>query len=253
MIALNETNEYAAEVPFTLPLASDPLTGLTGHTFVLGEVQIKLPSDPNNWVNVAINKIVEKGYGRFCARLTAPQCTTAGIVPILANVAGSSEQPFFGVETIGELGGDVPVGGTGYIVFYLPDAIDPVYGAPISNADFTASGTLRICLPDDVYRDATVGEKAAVINLGNGGYAFPLTTTHTVKKGKVFIYAEYPNAQRFEDYVVVLGVGASATTPPSSPTLVASSSTATSAVVSSVDHVTAALERLCEYSKRKAA
>lgn len=252
MIALNETNEYAAEIPFTLPLASDPLTGLTGHTFVLGEVQIRLPG-AGSWVNVAVTKIVEKGYGRFCARLTADQCTTAGPVALLANVAGSAEQPYVGVETIGQLGGDIAVGGEGYIFIYLPDETDPVYGAPVSDADFTASGTLRICLPNDVYRDATTSEKAAVLNLGNGCYAFPLTSNLTGTRGKVFIYAEYPGAQRFEDYSTILGLGsAPVVTPPSpTPAPVTSSSVATT-LATEIDHTTAAIARLCEYAKVKA-
>lgn len=245
MIALNETQEYAAEVAFTLPLDSDPLTGLTGWTFTLGEVQIKLPG-AGSWINVAVNKIVEKGYGRFAARLTAAQTTTAGIVAIKVSVTNT--QPFFGYETIGTLGGDIPQNGTGYLLFYLPDSVDPVYGAPVSTANFSSSGTLRICLPDAAYRDCTSGEKASVINLGFGGYALPLDTTHTVKKGKAFIRAEYTGAQSFESYSTILGAEL-AVSVPTPPTPVTASVPITSPVSTYKDLLTAAVSRLCEYSK----
>lgn len=244
MIALNETNEYAAEVAFTLPLVSDPLTGLTGWTFTLGEVQVKLPGGA--WTNVAVNKIVEKGYGRYCARLTSSQTTTAGIVSILANVSGA--QPYFGVDTIGELGGDIPQLSTGYMPFYLPNETDPVYGAPVSTANFSSSGTLRICLPDAVYRDATTAEKAAVINLGNGGYLFTLDSSLTTKKGKAFLYASYTGAQRFEGYSTILGFGA-ATTSATTLTPISVPNTLTSPTSTLKDLITAAAGRLCEYSK----
>lgn len=250
MIALNETQEYAAEIPFTLPLAADPLTGLTGWAFTLGEVQIRLPG-AGSWINVAISKIVEKGYGRFCARLSAAQCATTGAVALLANVSGSSEQPYVGVETIGELGGDVLVGGTGFIFFYLPNSVDPVYGVPVSGADFVGAGTLRICLPNDVYRDATPSEKATVLNLGNGCYAFPLTTALTATRGKVFLYAEYPGAQRFEGYSMILGVGAAPGATPTSGSGGGSGFTPVRSPIDYgdpeyVDHILGALNRLPE-------
>jgi len=212
MIALNETLEYAAEIAFTLPSASDPLTGITGWTFTLGEVQIQLPTT-GVWTSVAVNKIVEKSYGRYCARLTSSQCLLPGIVPIVANITGSTEQPYFGYDVIGTLGGDVKVSDAGHILFYLPNANDPV-NAAITNANFSSAGTLRICLPDSAYRDATTAEKASVINLGFGGYAFPLTSEHTSKRGKAFLYAEYTGAQRFEGYTTILNAGEAPETEP---------------------------------------
>lgn len=242
MIALNETLEYAAEVPFTLPLAADPLTGLTGWVFTLGEVQIRLPG-AGSWINVATSKIVEKGYGRYCARLTSSQTTTAGTVAILANVAGATEQPYVGYETIGELGGDIPVSGSGYLLFYLPDATDPIYNPPITTANFAVSGTLRICLPNDVYRDCTLAEKNAVVNLGNGLYGFPLSGSLTATRGKTFLYAEYPSAQRFEGFTTILGVGSAPTVTPPSPTPLVAVSTTSPEYTS---HALAAVSRLCE-------
>lgn len=246
MIALNETNEYAAEVPFTLPLATDPLTGLTGHTFTLGEVQIKLPGSLV-WVNVAVNKIVEKGYGRFCARLTSAQTTTEGLVAIRASVTGT--QPYFGSETIGVLGGDIPINGAGYITFFLPDEFDPVYGSPIDTADFTSSGTLRVCLPDAAYRDCTPTEKASVVNLGFGGYALPIDVSLTPKAGKIFIYASYTGAQRFEDYSVILGTGVAPTEIIVGPDPIAVPTPATSPTSTLMDLIGNSINRLCEYSR----
>jgi len=250
MIGLNEVNEYAAEVTFTLPLASDPLTGVTGWSFTLGEVQVKLPGSAS-WINVAVNKIVEKGFGRFCARLTSSQCTTEGVVALVANLTGSTEQPYFGSETISTIGGDIAHNGTGYILFFLPNETDPIYGAPVTTADFTTTGVLKICLPDDVYRDATSGEKASVINLGFGGYALPITTTHTIKRGKIFIYVTYPGAQRFEDYSTILGIvpvtGSVIPSTPSLPVHVTSPISIDSPTY--IDHITHALNRLTQQFK----
>lgn len=248
MIALYETNEYAAEIPFTLPLASDPLTGLTGWSFTLGEVQIKLP-DSAFWINVAVGKIVEKGYGRFAARLTAAQTATAGIVTLRATVTGA--QPFFGYETIGVLGGDIPVEEDGQILFYLPDEVDPINNPAIDDADFTLSGTLRICLPDDTYRDCTFGEKSAVINLGYGGYALPINSTLTTKAGKVYIRAEYTGAQSFESYATILGAGVAEDPDPTPPTPV--ETTAASTVLEALSPIKnlilGGVVRLPEYAK----
>lgn len=246
MIALNETNEYAAEVAFTLPLATDPLTGLTGHVFTLGQVKIRLPGSLV-WIDVALNKLVEKGYGRFCARLTSTQTTTAGTVSIRAEVAGT--QPYFGTDTINTLGGDIGQGGSGYLPFFLPDATDPVYGAPVSTANFTTTGLVRICLPDGVYRNATTTELASVVNLGYGGYALPVGATHTAKSGKVFIYVEYPGAQRFESYSTILGVGAASTTSASAPTPITVPTPNVTPQSTLQNLITHAIGRLCEYSK----
>lgn len=246
MIALNETEEYAAEVPFTLPLTTDPLTGLTGHVFSLGEVKVRLPGSLV-WVDVGVLKIIEKGYGRFCARLTSTQTNVAGTVSIRAEVAGA--QPYFGTETISTLGGDISEGGEGYIPFFLPDEVDPVYGSPITTADFTAFGLVRICLPDDTYRDATVDELNSIVNLGYGGYALPLDATHTVKKGKVFIYVEYPGAQRFEGYSTILGAGVAEEVVVDPPTPIPVPVPVTTPQSTLMNLITHAVGRLCEYSK----
>lgn len=207
MIALNETNDYAAEVAFTLPLDSDPLTGLTGWTFTLGEVQLKLPV--GGWFNVPVVKIVEKGYGRFCVRLDSTQTTNQGDVYIKADIDGT--QWYFGSDVIGVLGGDIPKDGAGSVSFYLPLATDPVNGAPLTGYDWTEGGTyttttprVRYCLPDGAYQDADI---SMIEEIGFGGFKLNFTAAHTVKAGKVFVYAEVPGYQRFEGYGTILGAG----------------------------------------------
>lgn len=220
MIALNETNEYAAEVAFTLPLDSDPLTGLTGWTFTLGQVQIKLPGQP--WANADLLKIVEKGYGRFCVRLTAAQCMVAGDVFVRADIDGT--QYYFGADVIGLLGGDIQENSSiGSVSFYLPLATDPINGTPLLAYDWTEGGTypsttprVRICLPDGVYQDADV---ALIETIGYGGFKLNLSAAHTTKRGKVFVYANVPGYQRFEGYGTILGIGTASGSPtPPGPT-----------------------------------
>lgn len=241
MIALNETNEYAAEVAFNLPLSSDPLTGLTGHTFVLGEVQIKLPGQA--WANAALVKIVEKGYGRFAVRLTSAQCAVAGDVFVRATVANT--QNYYGSDVIGELGGDIPVGGTGSVGFYLPDAIDPFNNPPLTNHSFTL-GQVRMCLPDGLYTDVPLVQ---IEEVGYGGYKVNLTTANTAKRGKVFIYVNVPNYQPFESYGTILGVSVAAGTSPGTSPEPVPVPVNLAPSIGYMDLRTHAVNRLCEYSK----
>jgi hypothetical protein len=197
MIALNETNEYAAEVAFTLPLDSDPLTGLTGYTFTVGEVQIKLPGGV--WISPSVSQLGEKGYGRFCVRLTAAQTVNAGDVFIRAEVAGT--QYYFGSDVIGQLGGDIAVDSTtGSVSFFLPLETDPINGAPLTGHTFV-SGEVRVCTPDSAYTDATPSQ---VDEIGFGGFRLRLTAGQTAKAGKVFVYANVSGYQRWEGYCTIL-------------------------------------------------
>lgn len=257
MIALNETNEYAAEVPFTLPLAINPLTGLTGYSFTLGEVQIRLPG-AGSWISVAVVKIREIGYGRFAARLTSSQCANPGIVTIYATATGV--QPYRGVETIGATGGDIEIGGTGYLMAYLPNESDPIYGAPASGAFSSLGGGLpvplvaplgfgaiaRVCYQNSTY--VTV-DNTSVVEFGNGLYGIPVTTTNTTLRGKIYYYLEVGGYQRYESYSTVLTGVQVAAAVPVSPTPVTAAVTSTSPLY--FDHVAHALTRLCEYSKAK--
>lgn len=240
MIALNETNEYAAEVAFNLPLSSDPTTGLTGHAFTLGEVQIKLPG--LGWADATLAKIVEKGYGRYAVRLTPSQCTVAGDVAIIATV--STTQNYFGSDTIGVLGGDIPVGETGSIYFFLPDIDDPFGNPPLTGHTF-ATGEVRICLPNSTYADL---DALQISEVGFGAYKATITTTQTALRGKAFIYANVTGYQPFEGYSTILGVGAapSSITP---PTPIPVPVTTSSPIAPTLDLITSAINRLCEYSK----
>jgi hypothetical protein len=196
MIALNESNAYAREVAFTLPLESDPLTGLTGWTFTLGEVQIRVPG--GGWIDAQLSQIVEKGYGRFCVRLTSGQVATAGDVYIRAVIDGA--QPYFGSDVIGPLGGDIGVDSEGSVPFFLPSATDPIFGAPLTGHTFVL-GQVRMCLPDAIYVDVPLVQ---IEEMGYGGYRVNLTAADTVKHGKVFVYALVPDYQRFEGYCTIL-------------------------------------------------
>lgn len=212
MIALNEPDAFAAEVPFTLPLAADPLTGLTGHVFTPGEVEIRLPGAVS-WTAVLVGNLVEKGYGRFAARLTPAQCAVAGTVPISATVAGA--QPYRGAETIGTAGGEIAEGGTGYLMFYLANASDPVYGAPISGTFASQPGAvIRVCLPNGVYAAALPAE---VTSFGNGLHGLPISGATTALRGKIYYYAICDGAQPFEAYVTVLTSSDNAVVAPAPP------------------------------------
>jgi hypothetical protein len=244
VIAIEEPNDYAAEVPFTLPLATDPITGLTGYVFTLGEVQIKPPGGA--WVNVALDKIVEIGYGRFAARLTTTQRATAGVVAIYATATGC--QPFRGTEVIGTLGGDISVEGDGYLMAYLPDDADPVYGTPASGAFSALSGALvRVAWPNAAYVSL---DPTLVVEFGFGMYGIPVSSVDTALRGKAYYYLDATGYQRFEGYSTILGTGPAAAVVVPAPVAVAAP--AAQALATS-DHVQAAFNRLCEYSKYRLA
>lgn len=235
-IALNETDPTAAEVAFNLPLISNPSMPLTGHTFVLGEVQILLPGQ--FWMNVNPLQIVEKGYGRYCVRLTAAQCTTAGSVFIRANVSGA--QPYFGYDRIGVFAGDIPQGLPGALVFYLPNATDPIFGSPVTGHTFVA-GEVRVCLPGGVYADATVTN---ITEIGYGAYALALTSSQTVNRGKVFVYANVSGAQVFEGYETISATNVTTSTSTGGTVVVPVTSPVAPGSPLYVDHVTIAVNRL---------
>jgi hypothetical protein len=237
MIAVGETDPTAAEVPFELPLDIDPLTGLTGHVFVLGEVRMRLPG-ALGWVDVDPVQIVEKGYGRFAIQLTAVQCANPGEVLYAAVVAGC--QPDRGRETIGA-GGDIALNTAGWIWFYLADAVDPVNGAPVTGHVF-APGEVRLCLPAAAYADANV---AGIAEWGEGLYALRLSpgAGDTIRRGKAYLYADVPGAQRFETYVTIFGTVVAPTVPATPPPTPANSA-AFGTVLATVDHVAVAIARL---------
>lgn len=244
MIGLNEDQEYAAEVPFTLPLASNPLTGLSGHTFVLNEVRVCLPGSGGLWIAIAVNKIREVGFGMFAARLLSTQTTAAGSVLINAEVAAT--QPYRGSEIIGTLGGDLGVASAGYLFFYLPQASDPVYGAPITG-DFAAKpgAVCKVAWPDAAFVDVTLAD---VVEFGNGLYGIPYDAADSVKRGKAYVYATCDDAQPWVSWYSILDATTFAPTPDEDvPTPVPSPYTATAPQY--VDMVDVALSLLAEQYK----
>lgn len=244
MIGLNESLEAAAEVPFYLPSAADPLVGLTGHVFTPGQVKIRLPG-AGSYVDVALNKIREVGLGWYAARLTAVQTTASGSVLIDANV-GAIAQPWRGSEVIGTRGGEFGVGGTGYLYFYLPQAADPIYGAPVTGYVFD-NDDVKVAWPDLAFANVA---GSTVVEFGSGFYGVPVTSANTAVRGKAYVHAEAVGAQRFSSYVTILNaqeISASASEPGPDPV-----QTETAAVqVEFVDHFQEAINRLCQYAKAK--
>lgn len=246
MIALNETLEAAAEIPFFLPQTSNPLTGLTGHVFVLGEVKVRLPG-ASAFVDVAVNKIREVGFGWYAARLTSAQTTVAGTV--LINVEVSGAQPYRGSEIIGVRGGDISVGDAGYIYFYLPQSADPVYGAPITGYVFD-NDDVYVAWPNQVFVAVT---GASIVEFGNGFYGVPASSSNTTTRGKAFVYATATGAQSFGSWVTILDAQTVTST------IVIGAPTLPDTIESPysfgdpkyVDHVALAISRLCQYAKPK--
>lgn len=245
MIALNETDESAAEVPFFLPDNANLPNGLTGVTFTLGDVQIKLPG--GSWINPLVIKIREIGFGQYAVRLTAAQTVTAGTVYIRATISGA--QPYFGSEIISDQGGDVALNQDGMIPFFLPDHDDPVNGPPVTGHTFT-TGQVKVALPNAALVDATLSK---IVEIGFGGYAYELVAAEgdTSTRGKVYLFADIgASSQRYLGYISVLGLSVAPFVPPIPPTPVAvPTAVASSGNVSYEDHVAIAVSRLPQQFK----
>lgn len=210
MIRPGEPNDYAAEILFYLPLASDPLSPKLGHVFTLGEVRIKL-TPASSWINVALVNIVERGHGWYAIRLTTAQRAAAGVIAYEAVCAGA--QPDRGTETLDdELGGDIAEGGSGLIPFFLADETDPIYGTPLEGHTFTL-GEVELGLPDDAFGD--VDPTTGIVEIGGGLYGVLVADPQTAKRGKAIVVADVAGAQRFSGYRTILGDGSgSSVTPP---------------------------------------
>ena len=247
MIATNETDESAAEVPFFLPTTSNPNTGLAGYSFALGDVQIKLPGGA--WINATLPKIREVGFGQYAVRLMSSQTLTAGTVYVRATVTGA--QPYFGSEVISDQGGDITVLGDGVFPFYLPQVADPVYGSPITGHTFTL-GEVQIALPNAGFVNANITKIAEV---GFGAYAYQLLNADgaTGRKGKAYLFANVSGAQKFLGFITILGLSTAAAvvpTPSVPSTVINPASVASSAGnVSFEDHVSIAVSRLPQQFK----
>lgn len=216
MIALNETNEYAAEVLFFLPDTANLPYGKLAHSFTLGEVQYDLGA---GFIDVQLVKIVERGHGWYAIRLTAAQCVSA--IELAYSATCADAQPDRGTETIGTAGGEIPKNGTGVIPFYLPQAADPVYGAPITGHTFVA-GEVELSLPDGAFVALDpVAEPWRIIERGNGLYWVVLDTDDTVKAGKAIVFADIGvTSQPASSHRTILGNGVSVAPPVEPPEVV---------------------------------
>jgi hypothetical protein len=249
MIALNETDETAAEVPFFLPLRTNPLAGATGLTWTdagggrTSQVQYRLPGGVS-WLNATIAKIREVtfggvGFGRYALRLVASECLVAGNVLIRTSAAGiPTAQPYGGAEPIGTTGGDLPLSLAGQLVFYLPQSADPILGLPITGYAFS-SGEVKLALPNATYANVS---PANIVELANGFYAVNVSAADTTTRGKAYLYATATGAQRWEGFYTFLGVSTGTVIPPTPPTPVPSPVSPASSVYT--DHVQLALDRL---------
>ena len=215
MIALNETDVTAAEVPFFWPLRSNVANaGLTGYDFTnnatTGDVQILLPGGGGVWVKPPASQIVEKANGRYAVRLTPAQCTVAGRVYIQAIDAGAQAQPYRGDEEIGTGAGDIPVGGDDTVTFFLPDATNPVFNPGLTGHTFVP-GEVQICAPGgNTYANVS---NADVTEVGLGLYSLRLGS-YTGQRGKLYYYVSVSGSQRSEGFVTVLSSsGASGSLP----------------------------------------
>lgn len=243
MIAQNEPNQYAAEVPFTLPTLSNPLVGLTGHTFTSGEVQYRLPG-ATSWANATVSRIIEKGFGEYCLRLLTSETATLGTVYLRAIVSGA--QPCVTTEQITNLGGDLAVASSGFIPFYLPQSSDPVNGSPITGHTF-AAGEVKICLPNGTFANATL---ANVMEFGFGSYGLLLTSSDTALNGKAYLHVDIgSSSQPYTGYATILGVGGGVTPTPPTPTPVTPTTSVAGYTASTVDHVAEGILRLCQQFK----
>lgn len=75
-----------AEAPFSL-YDSTTLAPITGHTFVVGEVRVRLPGGA--FADADVANVTEWGHGQYGLKLTTTQTANAGQVGIYINVTGA--------------------------------------------------------------------------------------------------------------------------------------------------------------------
>lgn len=210
-ILINEANALGREVPFFLPLNSDPLQGKTLHSFVdiggglTDEVKLRLPG--GSFVSGTISQIAERGHGWYVYILTQGQTATPGTVYLDVNVP--TAQPGEWIETIATQLSGILTGETidarRELPFYLAQSVDPVNGPPITGYSFV-TGEVVIRLPGGggfVNADVTrVAEK------GEGDYALRLTDSQVTSKGKVFIRVTATGAQPWSGFYDIVDPGA---------------------------------------------
>lgn len=218
MIQTGETSDVAAEVLVFLPDQTNPTQGITGYVFTLGEAKIK-PPGAGAFTNVALDHIIERGFGWYALRATAAQRAVAGelaydVTPL------TLAQPDRGSEIIGTVGGEIAQGSAGFIPFYLPNEIDPVYGPPVTGHVFVL-GEVKLSLPGGAFTNVPL---TSIVELGGGIYGVVLSPTDTANRGKAIVYADVPGAQLASGYRSIVNPAAVAaaaypyiSTPPAGP------------------------------------
>ena len=198
MILLGEAIPAAAEVPFFLPLSTDPInSGLTGHSFSSGEVVMQLPGGA--FFNVSVGQIVEKGFGQYAVQLNSGQTGTAGTVYIRAVISGA--QPYTGTEEIANAEGEIFLNASDVVPFFLPNATDPVNGSPVTGHSFS-SGEIKVCLPgSNSFINATVGD---ISEVGHGLYELAISGSETATRGKIYLFAFVSGSQRYGSFESIL-------------------------------------------------
>lgn len=88
-IFVGETADLKREVMFHLPDSTNPLTPVTLHAFLTGEVKICVPG--GTYVNADVTRIVEKGFGDYALKLTGAQVVAKGKLYLYVNVPGAQK------------------------------------------------------------------------------------------------------------------------------------------------------------------
>ena len=90
-ILVGETVDVRRELAFHLPSAGDPLTPITGHAWVAGEVKLCLPGGV--YANADVARVVEKGFGDYALQLTDAQVVAKGKAYLYVDI-GATAQPW---------------------------------------------------------------------------------------------------------------------------------------------------------------
>jgi hypothetical protein len=190
---VGETNAYAREMPFHLAPASNPIGGVPGHAFVLGEVRVRVPGA--GYVDVALANIVDRENGDYAAILTTAQVALRGTAYLEATVAGTvlwtSEEKIGGTIGVGEVGA------------HFPFHMTKLDGTPLTGDPSTvfATGDVKIRVPGPTGSvNATI---ANVVEIGYGDFALVLDAGQVAAKGKAYIYAKTTASQVWTSYITI--------------------------------------------------
>ena len=205
-ILVDETDPNCREIPFHLPDATDPLTPITGHVFIAGEVKIWLPGAVA-YVNASVLNVVEKGLGDYALRLTEAQTATAGSVFLYVDI-GVTSQVWTSVERICDQISGIAFEETANdqreMAFHLSDETSPLDG--LTGHVFVA-GEVKIAMPGGVYANA---DETRVNEKGFGDYALVLTDAQTAARGKIYLAVVASGAQQWTSWDEIVAPAGSA-------------------------------------------